>query len=107
MAWENSTVRTEQQTVITRVRISGIGALWNPVVRQVSEQKSDGLIENARLSAVLNVAFAHVQMVGHDMKCRHALRRPVMAICRGNQGDNDSMISDASWERMRSTILFV
>lgn len=45
MVRKNSTARTRQQTVVARLWVSGIGALWNGVVHHVSEQKSNGPIE--------------------------------------------------------------
>lgn len=97
---KNSTRRTDEQVMIARFWVSGIPTMWNIVAHQVSEQQGNGLLEDARLFALLNVALTDAQIAGWDMKYHFGFWRPVTAIHDGHLDDNDGTIADASWESL-------
>lgn len=68
MGEKNSTLRTQEQVTIARFWVSGIPTMWNIVAHQASEQQGHGLLEDARLFALLNVALTYAQIAGWDMK---------------------------------------
>ena len=63
MGAKNSTVRTSEQTIISRFWISGIPRMWNLVAREVVQQNQYDLIESARLFALLNVTLADANVM--------------------------------------------
>ena len=97
---KNSVSRTGEQITTARFWVSGIPTIWNLVAHQVSEAKGHGLLEDARLFALVNVALADAQVVGWDMKYHYGFWRPVTAIRQGDLDDNDSTMADPVWESL-------
>ena len=100
MGRNTSPYRTGEQTVIARFWVIGIPRMWNLVAHQVSEEMDCGLVEEARLFALVNTALADAQIVGWDMKYHYGFWRPVTAIRLGDQDGNDATAADAAWESL-------
>lgn len=70
---------------------------WNDIARSMSQQRHLPLMESARLFAVLNTAMADTCIAIWDTKYHYNYWRPVTAIQRANEDDNNSTQPDARW----------
>jgi membrane-associated phospholipid phosphatase len=79
--------------------------MWNRVARTVTAQKQTGLVENARLFALLNLAMADATIACWDSKYTYRFWRPVTAIPMADTDGNDATEADPSWTPLRATPL--
>jgi hypothetical protein len=84
----NSTTRTSEQTAVARFWILTGPASWNPIVRSLAQSRNLGLVENARLFALVNMAATDAFVAVFDAKYAYEFWRPVTAI---------RYESDAAW----------
>jgi hypothetical protein len=101
----DSTDRTDEQTTIALCDAEPSLPLWNRVARTVSAQKNLGLVENARLFALLNLAMVDATIACWDSKYTYRFWRPVTAIRAADTDDNDSTDADPAWTPLRPTPL--
>lgn len=95
--------RSAEQTDIARFwEFIGAGT-YNPLVRQVSAAKPPGLMENARLFALVSIAMADAFVAIFDAKYAYNFWRPVTAIRNGDMDGNDATDRDAAWEPLIPT----
>lgn len=95
---KNSSARTRDQSDAARFwTISGIVA-DNDAARQLSAQKGLGVVENARLFALLNMAGADAVIGCWEAKYRYHHWRPVTAIRNAGSAGNPAMSADPAWE---------
>lgn len=96
----NSATRTADQTQAARVHAS-LGTtstpprLWNGVARDVSLGGELGLLDTARLFALMNVAIHDALQTSFTGKYTYGLWRPVTAI--RNADTNPNTVQDANW----------
>jgi membrane-associated phospholipid phosphatase len=101
----DSSVRTAEQTEIALCDAEPALPTWNRVARTVSAQRHTGLIENARLFALLNLAMADATIACWDSKYTYRFWRPVTAIRAGDTDGNDATEADPAWTPLRATPL--
>src|SRR5262249_5350673 len=80
-----STTRTAEQTQIARFWNDGLGTAfamgyWNRIAQQVATDQGLGLVQDARVFALLNIAEADAHIACWDAKYTYNLWRPVTAI---------------------------
>jgi PAP2 superfamily len=98
----NSTVRTAAQTQLARTWAS-VGyrqqwsAIWNNVTRDAARSQQLGLIETARVFALLNVSMQDGVQTAQASKYAYALWRPVHAIQLADQDMNAATTPDPTW----------
>ncbi|HEU4926790.1 MAG TPA: vanadium-dependent haloperoxidase [Vicinamibacterales bacterium] len=97
--------RTAEQTTIALCGAEPSLPMWNRVARSVSAQKNVGVIENARLFALLNLAMADATIACWDSKYTYRFWRPVTAIRMADTDGNDSTEADPGWTPLRPTPL--
>lgn len=98
-----SPVRTKDQTDAARFwTISGV-ITDNNIARQLSAQKNLGVVENARLFALLNMAGADAYIACWEAKYRYNHWRPVTAIRSADSAGNPAIAADATWEPLIPT----
>ena len=103
MGAKTGSARTPEQTDIARFwEFTGAGT-FNPVVRQISVAKSLGLIENARLFALVSMATADGYIAIFDAKYTYNFWRPITAIRNADLDGSDATERDAAWEPIIST----
>ena len=76
----NSATRTPEQTAVARFWTVTGPPSWNPVVRSLAKSRNLGLIENARLFAMVNMAATDAFVAVFDAKYAYEFWRPVTAI---------------------------
>jgi PAP2 superfamily protein len=101
----DSTERTAEQTEIALCGAEPPLPMWNRVARSVSAQKQIGLVENARLFALLNLAMVDATIAVWDSKYTYRFWRPVTAIPLADTDGNDATEADPSWTPLRPTPL--
>ena len=101
----DSSDRTQEQTTIALCGAEPALPMWNRVARSVSAQRNTGLVENARLFALLNLAMVDATIAIWDSKYAYRFWRPVTAIRIADTDGNDSTDSDPAWTPLRSTPL--
>jgi PAP2 superfamily protein len=79
--------------------------MWNRVARTVSVQRNTGLVENARLFALLNLAMVDATIACWDSKYAYRFWRPVTAIRLADADGNASTDADPAWTPLRPTPL--
>lgn len=104
----NSTVRTEEQTLLARTWASvGYKELWSAVWNHVAVDTARGqrlsLIETARLFALLNAAMHDGVQTAQASKYVYQLWRPVHAIQRANEDMNPATDADPTWMPLLTT----
>ena len=97
--------RTPEQTTIALCGAEPPLPMWNRVARSVSAEKNTGLIENARVFALLNLAMMDATIACWDSKYFYRFWRPVTAIRSADTDGNDSTDADPAWTPLRPTPL--
>jgi hypothetical protein len=103
-----STVRTAEQTSIA-LRWAGVGsgtglfAVWNNVVRDVSRRFGWTGLDTARAFALLNMAMHDGLIVSFTGKFLYGLWRPVTAIREADRDGNPATDADPSWLPLLAT----
>ena len=95
----NSTTRTADETTIATFWGGNIWDYWNEIGQSASLAHHDTLLQDARLFAQLNVAFADSVIAFYDAKYRYHLWRPVTAIQSGFPG----FAGEAGWTSLGKT----
>lgn len=101
----DSAERTAEQTEIALCGAEPPLPMWNRVARSVSAQKQTGLVENARLFALLNLAMMDATIAVWDSKYTYRFWRPVTAIPLADTDGNDATEADPAWTPLRPTPL--
>lgn len=97
--------RTVEQTEIARFwEYTGPGT-YMPVARQVAAARGLGMLESARVYALVAMAGADAIIAVFDSKYTFSFWRPVTAIRNGDVDGNDATERDAAWEPLISTPL--
>jgi PAP2 superfamily len=100
---KNSQARTKDQTDAARFwTISGVVA-DNDTARQLSAHKGFGVVENARVFALLNMAGADAYIACWEAKYRYNFWRPVTAIRNADSAGNAALAADPNWEPLLPT----
>ena len=99
----DSPERTADQTEIALCGAEPPLPMWNRVARSVSAQKRTGLVENARLFALLNLAMMDATIAVWDSKYTYRFWRPVTAIPLADTDGNDATEADPAWTPLRAT----
>jgi hypothetical protein len=98
-----STTRTEDQTkagLFWAYDRTGKGTpprLFNEIAQMVAQSQGNTLEENARLFALINLAMADAGIAAWDTKYLYEFWRPITAIQRADEDDNDGTIADPDW----------
>jgi hypothetical protein len=97
---KNSKTRTADQTAFAKYwyEFSEIG--WNRVARTVAANRNLGLMETARLFALLDMAVADSYTAGWDSKFHYNFWRPYTAIRAAANDLNDETLPDNTWESL-------
>jgi hypothetical protein len=93
----NSIERTADQTEVALFWMPNIQILFNNVARIAADARHNGLSENARLFALLNMAGADTTIAVMDTKYIYNFWRPREAIHAGDTDGNDQTIADPAW----------
>jgi membrane-associated phospholipid phosphatase len=101
----DSSDRTPEQTTIALCGAEPPLPMWNRVARSVSAERNTGLIENARLFALLNLAMVDATIACWDSKYAYRFWRPVTAIRVADTDGNASTDADPAWTPLRATPL--
>lgn len=103
-----SRLRTPDQTEIARFWADGEGTStppghWNNIARDLARARGHGMMENARLLALLNLALADAGLACWIIKFHHDLWRPITAIRRAEEDHNPDTDPDPDWEPLLPT----
>lgn len=95
---KNSSTRSAEQTGIAKFwyEFSEIG--WNRVTRTVAKDRKLGLLNSARLFALVNIAMVDAYTAGWDAKFHHNFWRPYTAIRNAENDGNPNTAADVQWE---------
>lgn len=95
---KNSSTRSAEQTGIAKFwyEFSEIG--WNRVTRTAAKDRKLGLLNSARLFALVNIAMVDAYTAGWDAKFHHNFWRPYTAIRNAENDGNPNTAADAQWE---------
>ena len=99
----DSSDRTPEQTTIALCGAEPALPMWNRVARSVSAERTTGLVENARLFALLNLAMVDATIAIWDSKYAYRFWRPVTAIRAADTDGNASTDADPAWTPIRPT----
>lgn len=94
----NSTTRTADQTAYSKFWYEFSEAGWNRVARTVIVSKDLGLLDAARLLALVDIALADAYTAGWDSKFHYNFWRPYTAIRSAANDGNDNTGADLNWE---------
>ncbi len=97
-----SATRTADQTQVARLWAgfntpTNVFFIWNNVARTVSIARNTSTVENARLFALLNIAFHDAVQIGFASKFQYGLWRPLTAIRRADEDGNPNTAPDVNW----------
>ena len=104
----SGSLRTPDQTELARFWVESGALQWNRVARAMAAERQTTLAENARLFALLNMAFSDASVVVFETKYRFNFWRPVHAI-RENDGTtqyddgNPDTVPDPSFTPLLAT----
>jgi hypothetical protein len=97
-----STTRTADQTKVAQLWANvntptTVFFVWNNVARTVSISRGLTTAENARLFALLNIAFHDALQTTMTSKYNYGLWRPITAIRRADEDGNPNTAPDVNW----------
>lgn len=92
-----SATRTPAQTEVARFWTITGASSWNPVVRSLVASSRLGLVEEARIFALVNMAAMDAFIAVFDAKYSYQFWRPITAIRNGDLDGNDATKRDAGW----------
>ena len=97
-----SATRTADQTLVARLWANvntptTVFFVWNNVARTVALDQETTTVENARLFALINIAFHDSLLITFTSKFQHGLWRPVTAIRRADEDGNPDTAQDSGW----------
>jgi len=100
-----STTRTADQTQVARLWANvntptTVFFVWNNVARTVAISRNNTTAENARLFALLNIAYHDALQTTMTSKFVHGLWRPVTAIRRADEDSNPDTEQDVNWSSL-------
>lgn len=98
-----SPVRTAAQTEQAQFWYEFSEMGWNRVARKAIVQQKLGLIESARVMALVNMALADSYIAGWDSKFHYNMWRPFTAIRNANLDGNEETTVDLIWEPLMPT----
>ena len=93
-----SNSRTEDQNDYSNFWYEFSETGWNRVARTIVQIKKLGLMETARLFALVDIAMADAYIAGWESKFYHNLWRPYTAIRNAHMDENDKTVEDLQWE---------
>jgi len=101
----SSATRTADQTQVARLWANvntptTVFFVWNNVARTVALESGTTTVENARLFALMNIAFHDSLLTTFTSKFQHGLWRPVTAIRRADEDDNPNTTQDVNWSSL-------
>jgi len=104
----DSTTRTTDQTQIANFWKDAAGTSyafghWNTIAQGVSAQRGLGLVADARLFALLNIATADALISSWDAKYTYNFWRPITAIRAADTDGNPDTAPDADWAPLIGT----
>jgi len=94
----NSTSRTTDQTFYAKFWYEFSEAGWNRVARVAAKNKKLGLMETARLFALVDMAIADAYIAGWDSKLHYNFWRPYTAIRKASNDGNKLTTDDQQWQ---------
>lgn len=97
-----STTRTADQTKVAQLwagvnTTTSIFFTWNNVARTVAISRNTTTLENARLFALLNIAYHDGLQTTMTSKYLYGFWRPVTAIRRADEDNNPNTVADPNW----------
>ena len=97
-----STTRTADQTKVAQLwagvnTTTQIFFTWNNVARTVATSRNTSTVENARLFALLNIAYHDALQTTMTSKYVYGFWRPVTAIRRADEDNNPNTTPDPNW----------
>lgn len=102
---KHSTVRTADQTEIGifwaydgSPQLGTPPRLFNQVTRTIAWQMENGVVENARLFALINLAMADAGISCWGCKYKYQLWRPIVGIRQAASAGNPATVADTTWE---------
>lgn len=98
-----SAKRTAEQTDIGRFWFVTGPQAWNPIVRQLAEQKKLDITDNARLFALVAMATSDAFIAVFDGKYHFNFWRPLTAVRNADLSENNATPRDASWVPLGDT----
>ncbi len=103
-----SPVRTPEQTRLAHAWASvnyrqQWSAIWNNVTRDTARSQGLGLVETARLFALLNATIHDSLQTSQASKFVYQLWRPVTAIQKADEDMNDATVADPTWMPLLTT----
>jgi hypothetical protein len=99
----NSTTRTTEQSAYAKFWYEFSEAGWNRVARTAAINKKTGLLETARLLALVDMALADAYTAGWDAKLHYNFWRPYTAVRAAATDNNDETSPDVNWESSETT----
>ncbi|HET8735163.1 MAG TPA: vanadium-dependent haloperoxidase [Pricia sp.] len=92
--------RTVDQSAYSNFWYEFSEAGWNRVARTIAVDRKLGLLETARLFALVDMAIADAYIAGWDSKFHYNLWRPYTAIRNADQDGNTETLEDLQWESL-------
>ena len=93
----NGAVATADQALTGRFWNGAIQNYWNEIAQTLSVQRHLGIVDDARLFALLNLGVADVVIAFYDAKYTYDFWRPVTAIRGASADGNAATIADSTW----------
>jgi hypothetical protein len=96
----DSVTRTTEQLEVARFWAEHTAVQWNRNLRQLAASAQLGLVDTARMLAMVHVASADATAGCFDAKYSFLLWRPVHAIQRADTDDNTRTAPDVTWNAL-------
>src|SRR5438874_8570923 len=100
---QNSTKRTAEQTETARFWLVGPPVAYHPFVRKLVTAKQMGVLDSARLMALVAVGLSDAIIAVLDAKYHYNFWRPITAIRNGDNDGNPATDREATWQPIAPT----
>lgn len=95
--------RSPRQTEDARFWLANSGVVYYPIVRSIAASERFGVLDSARLFALVSIARADALIAVFDAKYHYEFWRPVTAIRNGDIDGNAATERDAAWAPIDAT----
>jgi hypothetical protein len=95
---KKSKTRGADQTAAAIFWTTQTASPWNAAARAAAATKNNGILENARLFALLNLAATDAYIAGYYIKYQYNVWRPITAIREASKIGSLALSADPKWE---------
>lgn len=86
-----------------KANVTNVLRVWQNIARDIAREDEMSLVDTARLFALVTAAVHDSLQTSHTSKFIYRLWRPVTAVPKADEDDNDATVADSAWTPLLNT----